>query len=430
MSNPKRPEQPANLARRNFLGAAGGLAVAAASVGAAAMAPVAEAAANPAAAPSDKEPFWGQHQGGIVTPQQRYTCFAAFDVTTNKRDELIEILKHWTIAAARMSEGRPVYPLDSTKDTEPPADSADVLEISPARLTITFGFGPTLFSKEGVDRFGIARRRPQALVDLPRFNGDQLAADKTGGDISIQACSDDPQVAFHAVRQLARLAYGKADMKWVQNGFTGDGSKGTPRNLMGFKDGTVNPPLNDHAALNKLVWVGSEGDWMRDGSYMVVRRVRIALEHWDRSPLDFQEQVVGRHKYSGAPLGKLNEFDAADLDAADSDGNPIVPDNAHMRLASAAANQGMQILRRGYSYNDGANFTAERWPPWRQEVEFDAGLLFFGYQQDPRTGFIPINHQLAKLDIMNQFITHVGSGIFACPPGAQPGSFIGATLFG
>lgn len=168
---------------------------------------------------------------------------------------------------------------------------------------------------------------------------------------------------------------------------------------------------------------------MQGGTYTVVRRIRITLEHWDQMERGFQESVVGRQKYSGAPLGKKNEFDAADLDAVDKDGNPVIPDNAHVRLANRATNNGAQILRRTYSYNDGTNFYIERWPPWRQETEYDSGLIFIAHQRDPRTGFIPINEKLAKLDMMNQFTTHVGSGIFACPPGVQGGSYIGAALF-
>ena len=423
--------KPDGVSRRGFLGAAGGLMVAAGALGTAAIAPSAEARNSPAPAKPDAgiEPFYGPHQAGIVTPQQRYVCFAAFDVETSKRDELIALLQQWTTVSARLTRGLPAYPLDSVAADQAPADSADALDMPPEQLTLTFGFGPSLFSKEGVDRFGINSRRPEALVDMPRFNGDQLVPEKTGGDLCVQACAQDPEVAFHAVRQLVRLAYGRAHLKWVQNGFSRDNSKGTPRNLMGFKDGTINPALTDTALLQKVVWAGPEGAaWMHNGSYLATRRIRIALEHWDQTPLDFQEQVVGRHKLSGAPLGKQHEFDIADLQATDADGNPVVPDNAHMRLASAAQNDGMSILRRSYSYNDGSNYTAERWPPWKQEVEFDAGLLFISFQKDPRT-FIKINQQLARLDIMNQFTTHVGSGLFACPPGAEPGSYVGAALF-
>jgi deferrochelatase/peroxidase EfeB len=168
---------------------------------------------------------------------------------------------------------------------------------------------------------------------------------------------------------------------------------------------------------------------MRGGSYMVVRRIRISLEHWDRMNVDFQEKTIGRHKYSGAPLGKKHEFDEVDLDANNADGMPVMPENAHVRLSHSSSNDGAQIYRRGYSYNDGVTFTAERWPPWKQGMLYDAGLLFMCYQRDPRNGFIKIFGNSSKFDMLNQFATHVGSGLFAVPPGAEPGGYIGQTLF-
>jgi deferrochelatase/peroxidase EfeB len=155
----------------------------------------------------------------------------------------------------------------------------------------------------------------------------------------------------------------------------------------------------------------------------------MAIEHWDSTEVDFQEQTIGRRKVSGAPLTGQNEFDPLDLDATDADGNPVIPDNAHVRMAAAASNGGAQILRRAYSYNDGVNITAERWPPWRQGLEYDAGLLFICYQRDPREGFIRIFEPMSKLDALNQFTTHTGGGLFACPPGASEGGFIGEGLF-
>ncbi|KVX82214.1 peroxidase [Burkholderia ubonensis] len=425
-------EQPPRPARRGFL-KAGGAAVAAGL--AAASMPAAHAAGAPppdAPAHDDVEPFYGKHQGGITTPQQRHAYFAALDLTTTKRADVIALLKTWTDAAARMTRGETAQPLvTSGGDDAAPVDGGDALGLGPARLTITFGFGPGMFALAGKDRYGLAKHRPAALVDLPRFNGDQLLPEKTGGDLFIQACADDAQVAFHAVRQLVRLGASAAQMRWGQAGFTSGKPGETPRNLMGFKDGTMNPSMSDPAAMNEFVWAGSEGPaWMNGGTYTVVRRIRITLEHWDNTELGFQEQVVGRHKYSGAPLGRQHEFEPLDLDAADKDGNPVIPDNSHARLASPQLNNGAQILRRAYSYNDSTNFYIERWPPWRQQTEYDAGLMFVAHQRDPRRGFIPINEKLAKLDIMNQFTTHVGSAIFACPPGAQPGSFIGAALFG
>jgi deferrochelatase/peroxidase EfeB len=376
------------------------------------------------------EPFYGAHQGGILTPLQQNTFFATFDLVTDDREDIVKMLQAWTSAAARMSIGQTAAPLG--KDESIPApDSADTLGLSPARLTITFGFGAGLFTKDGKDRYGLASKRPAALIDLPRFAGDQLADARTGGDVSVQACADDPQVAFHAIRQLARLAYNVAEIRWVQTGFVphSDG-KQTPRNLMGFKDGTNNPSANNPKLMDQVIWAGNEGpNWMHGGSYMVARRIRIALEHWDRMTLAFQEQTVGRHKYSGAPLGKNHEFDKADYNATDSDGNPIIPENSHIHLGAAVNNDGAQILRRPYSYNDGANVTAERWPPWRDEMEFDAGLFFICYQSDPRTGFVKIFEKMAKFDMMNQFVTHTGGGVFACPGGIKTGEFIGQRLF-
>jgi deferrochelatase/peroxidase EfeB len=379
---------------------------------------------------SQIEPFWGPHQGGITTPMQSHTYAAAFDLVSTEREDVIRLLRAWTSAAARMGTGQPAQPLGRDV-AQPAADSGDALGLAAARLTLTFGFGAGLFVKEGKDRYGLAVQRPQALVDLPLFNGEELIETRSGGDLSVQACADDPQIAFHAVRQLARLAFRVAQIRWAQIGFIPSvPSNQTPRNLMGFKDGTSNPSINDPAAMEKFVWVGDEGpDWMRGGSYVVLRRIRIALEHWDRMPLDFQERAVGRHKYSGAPLGLKGEFDPLDLNSADEDGNPIIPESAHVRLATAASNDGAQILRRPYSYNDGVNFTTERWPPWHQGVEYDAGVFFVCYQRDPRTGFISIFDKLSKFDMLNQFVTHTGSGLFACPGGIVQGEFVGQHLF-
>jgi deferrochelatase/peroxidase EfeB len=378
--------------------------------------------------PSPIEPFWGPHQGGITTPPQSHSYTAALDLVTTNRDDLIAMLRAWTSAAAGMSLGQPVLATGPNSAARP--DSGETLGLPATRLTLTFGFGAGLFAKDGKDRYGLAAQRPPALVDLPRFNGDELVETRTGGDVSVQACADNPQVVFHAVRQLVRLAYGVAKVRWAQTGFIPAGSPNqTPRNLMGFKDGTSNPPIDDPAALERFVWVGAEGpEWMSGGSYVVMRRIRIALEHWDRMPLDFQERTFGRHKYSGAPLGLEEEFDPPDLNATDKDGEPVIPESAHVRLAAAASNDGARILRRPYSYNDGVNFITERWPPWRQGIEYDAGLFFVCYQRDPRTGFIKIFDKLSKFDMLNQFVTHTGGGLFACPGGIAQGEFIGQRL--
>ena len=417
---------PYSASRRGMLAAAGGL-LAATTVRASAQ--------TAASAASSTEPFYGGHQAGIATPQQTHCYIMALDLVTQRRADVVAMLHAWTAAAARMTVGQTAEPLG--RDLSVPAgDGGSALDMAPERLTLTFGFGASLFAQNGVDRYGLSAQRPAALVDLPRFNGDQLDPKRTGGDLVVQACANDPQVAFHAVRELVRLSYGNAQPRWAQSGFLADAPAGeTSRNLMGFRDGTQNPgtlgPTPDMPRrLDDVAWVGAEGPvWMRGGSYLVARRIRISLEHWDRTEVNFQEQVIGRHKVSGAPLGKTGEFEPLDLDRVDSDGNPIIPQNAHVRLGAAAANGGAEMVRRGYAYNDGLSFTAERWPPWRQGMMYDSGLMFLAYQRDPRAGFIRVFEPMSKLDALNQFATHNGSGLFACPPGIAPGQSIGQALF-
>jgi deferrochelatase/peroxidase EfeB len=405
--------------RRLFLGAAGALA------GAAGVARAQVAPSRPEVAQGDSEPFYGAHQAGITTPMQDALYFASFDLAATKREDLVGLLRAWTQAAARLTAGLPAQA--GVQDVSAPGlDSGEAVGLDPSRLTLTFGFGPDMFALNGVDRYGIAAKRPAALADLPRFPGDELVAGQCGGAICIQACANDPQVAFHAVRQLARMAYGAAELKWVQSGFsTANKTKGTPRNLMGFKDGTMNPTAE---AAAPVVWVDEPG-WMNGGSYMVARRIRIALEHWDRMKIAFQEKTFGRHKVSGAPLGGKTEFETADFNATDANGDYVIPETAHVRLAAPVNNGGAQILRRSYSYNEGANFVAERWPPWKQGIEYDSGLFFQAYQQDPRTGFVKLFEKMSRIDALNQFTTHVGSAVFACPPGVRPGGYIGQGLF-
>jgi deferrochelatase/peroxidase EfeB len=425
-------ENKLRATRRGFLAATGGLAAIAGSRVSIASAQEPQAAG--AAPLPDVEPFWGAHQGGIVTPAQTHTYMAAFDLTATTRQDVGDLLRRWTQAAALLSVGAPVNVPGDGDDyaSEAAPDPDDVLGLSPSRLTLTFGFGAGLFVKDGHDRYGLAARRPEAFVDLPIFPGEQLEAGRTGGDLLVQACADNPQVAFHAVRQLSHLAYDAAQIRWVQSGFASNfGAGRTPRNLMGFKDGTGNPSIHDPKDMNAVVWAGDEApDWMQGGSYVVIRRARIALEHWDRMKVSFQEQTFGRKKVSGAPLGAEKEFDPVDLNAKDADGNPIIPENSHVRLAHQAALDGSRILRRAYSFNDGANFIAERWPPWRQGMEFDAGLVFICYQRDLRNGFIKIFEKMSRFDMMNQFVTHTGGGAFACPrAAAAEGEYVGQRLF-
>lgn len=379
---------------------------------------------------SDVEPFWGMHQGGITTEIQRHTYFIAFDLTTAARADVVKLLQAWTEASARMT-AMPEHFEAMTDPDRPSFESGAAVGLRASRLTITFGFGPGLFEKDGKDRYDLAAKRPDALSDLPRFPGDQLVPERTGGDLSVQASADDPQVVEYAVRRLAKLANGIAVMRWAQMGFTGGFKHGqTGRNQMGFKDGTMNVDVHDTKVMNQFVWVGEEGpEWLRQGSYMVIRPIRIALDHWDDMKVSFQEQSVGRNKESGAPIGKQNEHDSLELERQGKDGMPVISEESHAALSAPENNDGVQILRHAFSYDNGIAKIAERWPPWRQLVTFDAGLLFQCYQKDPRTGFTKLFARMSQIDMLNQFTTHTGSAVFACPPGAKPGGFVGEGLF-
>lgn len=365
-------------------------------------------------------PFDGEHQAGIVTPAQDRLAFAAFDLTTSERTDLADLLATWTDAARRMTAGLPIGDVAGAP-LAPPVDTGEAFGLAPARLTITVGFGPTLFDR----RFGLAARRPDALSELPAFPGDALEAGRCGGDIGVQACADDPQVAFHAVRNLARLARGVAVVRWFQLGFgrtaSTSSAQATPRNLMGFKDGTNNIVAEDAEAIGRFVWVGDDTDqtWMRGGSYLVIRRIRMRIESWDRTSLGEQERVIGRHKTTGAPIGAVGEHEPVPLASTGPDGTPVIAADAHVRLAAPDSNAGQRILRRGYSFTDGID---------PRTGELDAGLFFVCYQRDPRRGFVAVQERLSSGDALNEYIRHTGSAVFACPPGTEPGSHWGAGL--
>jgi deferrochelatase/peroxidase EfeB len=378
-------------------------------------------ATNPTSTPPQTVPFYSAHQAGITTDIQDRLAFAAFDVTTTRREDLQAMLKTWTAAAAAMSVGAMV-PGASHANEMPPADTGEAVGLPPTNLTITVGFGPSLFD----GRFGLAPRRPAALTDLPALPRETLDPARSGGDIGIQACANDPQVAFHAVRNLARLGRGTVVTRWTQLGFGRTSSTGaeqqTPRNLMGFKDGTRNIRSDDSAALDKYVWVGAEAgqEWLRGGSYLVARRIRMFIETWDRDRLSDQEAVFGRAKYTGAPLTGKTEFDPPNFAAKTTDGELTIPDNAHIRLAAFENNNGLRVLRRGYSFTDGID---------ARTGTLDAGLFFISFQKDPAQ-FITLQRKLGTQDALNEYIRHVDSALFACPQGVPDASrYWGYALF-
>ena len=422
--------RPGGVSRRRFFGLAGaGTAgvLAAGTAGGVIGRATAEEPVPATAAATDAVPFTGAHQAGIVTPAQDRLHFVAFDVITDDRDELVGMLQAWTAAARRMTAGQDAGEVGAVGGDQyaVPDDTGEAIGLPASGLTLTVGFGPTLFTTaDGTDRFGLAARRPAPLTELPRFPGDALDPAISGGDLCVQACANDPQVAVHAVRNLVRLGAGVVSVRWSQLGFgrtsSTSSAQATPRNLFGFKDGTDNLKSENGSAIDRFVWVG-EGDpgadWLAGGSYVVTRRIRMRVEPWDTSTLAEQEATIGRTKGTGAPLGQRAEFDPVDF-TVQAGTRPAIPENSHVFLAHPT-NSGTAILRRGYSFVDGSDGLGR----------LDAGLFFIAYQRDPGTGFVQVQKNL-RLDAMNEYVQHTSSAVFACPPGVTgPDDWWGRALF-
>ncbi|AZA11074.1 iron uptake transporter deferrochelatase/peroxidase subunit [Corynebacterium gerontici] len=403
------------LSRRTFLTTAGALG----AIAAGATACSTEATKR---STSNVVDFHGEHQAGITTKQQDHLHFASFDVITEDREKLQDLLKEWTEIARRMCRGELAEPgaMEDTGQAQVPDDSGEAYDLPASNLTVTVGFGPSLFD----DRFGFKRVRPKELTPLPHFSGDLTRKEISNGDLCVQACADNPQVAVHAVRNLARVGAGIVAVRWSQLGF-GHASattrdQQTPRNLFGFKDGTNNIKAEDQETLDQYVWVRDADSWMDGGTYLIARRIRMLIENWDRQVLREQEGTFGREKRSGAPLGASDEFDPLPLESKDERGEPLVPLDAHSRLASPAENAGQHMLRRAYNFTDGSDGFGH----------LDAGLFFIAMVAAPSESFIPIQSKLAKNDRLNEYVRYESSSIFAIPPGLRDEQdYFGRTLF-
>lgn len=392
-------------------------------------------------APADKildtYPFRGKHQAGILTPAQDNMFCAAFDVTTTDPEELKQLLSDWTVAAQQMTAGELVGGEPSENKQAVPRDSGEAWGYKPNGLTITFGFGRSLFvDSDGKDRFGIAKKMPKILSEgMPKFANENIRSADSDGDLLVQACSNDAQVCVHTIRNLNRIAMGTAKMRWSQTGYGRTSSTSvaqeTPRNLFGFKDGTNNIKSEDgDAKLNEHLWVqkgdDSGADWMTGGTYFVVRKIHMFAEMWDNLRLIEQEQTFGRDKRYGAPLnvaaptsGK-DEFKPIDFKAKNKEGELEVPADSHIAIVNPEQNKGRWMLRRGYNYTEGSDALGR----------LSAGLFFIAFVRDPRTNFYPILDKMTQKDALSEYLQHQARALFAIPAGiGQSDTMVGQALF-
>jgi dye decolorizing peroxidase len=398
------------ISRRRLLGTAGATGLVLGAAGAAVGHSTAPAGATPlTSVGSDRVQFHVKHQPGITDALQSRGHLVAFDLAAGTgRTQAAALLRRWSATAERLMAGEPS-----------PHDDTDVArDAGPSSLTITFGFGHSFF-----DRTGLQKQRPAALDPLPDFSSDQLDKARSNGDLWVQIGANDALVAFHALRAIQKDAGGAARIRWQMNGFNrSPGATAQPmtaRNLMGQIDGTRNPKPSD-SDFDQRVFVpaGGEPAWMANGSYAVVRRIRMLLDDWEKLSLSQQQNVIGRRKSDGAPLSGGTETTAMDLEKTDSQGNLVVPINAHARITRPDQNGGAALLRRPFSYHDG--FDADGTP--------DAGLLFVCWQADPLRGFVPVQRKLDRGDALSQYIRHEASGLFAVPGGAAQGEYVGQRL--
>lgn len=351
---------------------------------------------------SDAVPFHGPHQAGVATVPQAHTTFIGLDLApSTSRDGLRRMMRILTDDAARLTQGVAAL-----------ADSEPELAIAPARLTVTFGFGPGLVARAG----GTA---PGWLAPLPVFSIDQLEDAWSGGDLLIEIASDDPVTVAHTARMLLKDARRFATVRWRQDGFRrarGTERSGTTmRNLFGQVDGTVNP-VPGTEDFDSVVWA-TDG-WLAGGTGLVIRRIRMTLDTWDELDRVGREASIGRTLSNGAPLTGANETDEPDFAATGTAGFPVIPDFAHMRRARGDGTE--RIYRRSYNYD---------LPPSGDGIS-ESGLIFASYQADVTAQFVPIQRRLDELDLLNQWTIPIGSAVFAIPPGCESGGYVGEGLLG
>jgi deferrochelatase/peroxidase EfeB len=364
-------------------------------------------------------PFDGAHQSGILDTRQDQMSLFALDSIAPNVEVLFEALQTLSTSARGLTQGEPVAVAEVD---DPPLDNGILGAYdTPDSLTITIAFGSSMFD----GRYGLAHLRPRRLTEMPNFPNDELDPARAGGDVLVQLCAGHRDTVVHAARQLLSAVAGKLTVRWTIDGFNGTQHGPTPRsskrNLFAFRDGTANPDVTDAALMDRLIWIGpgsGEPAWTTGGTYQVVRTIRMHVEFWDRVGMLEQQNMIGRYRVSGAPLGGSSEFEDPDY-PSDPDGTRI-PLDAHIRLANprTPATADERILRRGYNYHRGVD----------EAGDLDQGLVFIAFNQDIERQFSTIQDRL-RPEPMSDYITPVGGGYFFVPRGAgAPPDWVGSGL--
>ncbi|WKD57159.1 putative deferrochelatase/peroxidase EfeN precursor [Corynebacterium capitovis DSM 44611] len=413
------------LNRRRFLTLGGASAVAAGAAGSGLTA-CSRSGSTHAAQTSPEElivDFTGEHQAGIVTPMQNNLHFAAYDLAADvDRADVIDLLMRWTAAARRLALGGDVSAKGSFGGGAnfPPDDSGEASDLGPAALTLTFGFGRSFFRES----LGLRQSLPGEFTAMPTMTNDFLNQAASEGDVCVQACANDPQVASHAIRNLTRLAVPTAALRWSQVGFgragTTSGAQSTPRNLFGQKDGTRNIKAEDTDALAEHVWIPAESSqpWAAGGTYMTVRRIQMNIEIWDTLRLSEQERVTGRDKPEGAPLSGTSEFDEPDFAATNARGVPVIDHKSHLYNVHPDQNGGIRMLRRPFNFVDGSS----------EQGRLNAGLFFVAFTRTPDR-FATVHRSMSRDEMFTEYLKTTNTGTYLIPPGVGAEGFVGEGMF-
>ena len=364
--------------------------------------------------------FDGYHQAGILTPRQTNAAFIALDAITPDRGELTEGLKELSYRAAALTQGGAVAEIEID---DPPPDSGLLGSYNaPDGLTVTIAFGSSLFDH----RYGLSAAKPPQLVPMPAFEKDGLVPERCHGDVLLSICADHRDTVVHTVRELMRTTAGVLTPRWRIDGFQstkrGPTRRSSTRNLFGFRDGTANPDPADADLMDKLVWVkpvSGEPTWTTGGTFQVVRTIRMHVEFWDRVGMFEQQNMIGRDRVTGAPLGGTHEFEGPRYNL-DPHGKRI-PLIAHIRLANPRTPEtaDQRLLRRPYNYDSGID----------ESGDLDQGLLLVAFNQDIQRQFETVQRRLEEEE-MADYITPVGGGYYFAPRAArESGDWVGSGIF-